>query len=62
MSVNNYIKIIRQGEKFEVTERDADTKGILCFNKIFDTLEEAIKASNKYQEEQEVEYGLDIRL
>lgn len=61
MSANNQIIIQKLGEKYSVSEIDVDCGGgYFITDDHFETLEEAIKAANKYMEENEVEYGLNI--
>lgn len=62
MSANNYISIRKKEDKFTAKELDADGGGVITNFGVFDTLEESIKVVNNYQMENEVEYGLDIRL
>jgi len=62
MSANNQLVIYKKGKKFVVGHLDLDCgwheKEMITTN----TLEEAIKEANKYMIENEVEYGLDIKL
>jgi len=64
MSANNQLVIYKEGKKFVVRHIDVDTGGEHWWEgkKEFDTLEEAIKAANKFQKKYEVEYGLAINL
>jgi len=63
MSANNQILIKRIGGKWRATDFDVDCGGgKLISDELFETLEEAINAANKYQEGCEVEYGLRIIL
>jgi len=62
VSSNNFISIQKIKDKYVVDDRDMEF-GSVAGIKIgeFDTLEEAIKEANKYQKENEVEYGLSIK-
>ena len=62
MSANNQLVIYKKGKKFIVGHRDLDCGWHQKEMIIKDTLEEAIKAANKYMEENEVEYGLSIKI
>lgn len=59
MSANNYLRIRKNkdGEYF-VSEEDADTGHTLYQLGKFLHSEEALEAAQKYQEENEVEYGI----
>lgn len=64
MSVNNYLLIRKTKKgKYNLTHRDADT-GHLNFGRWedFNTLEEAVKTAIKFEEENEVEYGIKFYL
>jgi hypothetical protein len=61
MSANNQLRIWNRGNEWCISEDDVDTgKGILLAVK--KSLEEAIKFANKYQEDNEIEYGLDVSI
>lgn len=61
MSANNELTITKRGEIYDVSEIDVDTgSGFLVMQCA--SLEEAIREANKYQEENEVEYGLNIKI
>ena len=67
MSANNFISILRKKttdkpDTFIVQELDADSGGLITDIGKFYDLENAVKSANKYQDENEVEYGLDIRV
>ena len=62
MSANNQLVIYKKGKKFIVGHSDLDCGWHQKEMFVEDTLEEAIKKSNEYMEENEVEYGLDIRI
>ena len=67
MSANNFLQIEKTEQpnaKYVLTERDADegTEFLGFGREEYETLEEAIKAANEYQKENEVEYGLQINL
>jgi hypothetical protein len=61
MSANNFVRIISRNGKYEIADVDADGCGAIKIGKA-DTLEESIRIANKYQDENEVEYGLDIKI
>lgn len=61
MSANNKILIVARNAKYEVREFDVDT-GNGFYIATCSSLEEAIRKANKYQEENPVEYGLDIKI
>lgn len=61
MSANNFIRIISRWGNYEITDVDVDGCGQTEIGKT-KTLEEAIRIANKYREENEVEYGLDIKI
>lgn len=62
MSADNYLKIYKTKDtSWQVEERS--TEGHLMTNLgEWADLESAIKAANEYQEENEVEYGLQIQV
>ena len=62
MSANNKLIIYKKGEKFIVGHFDMDCGWHEKEMIIKDTLEEAIKAANRFMEETEVEYGLSIKI
>ena len=63
MSANNSLVIIKTKKgKFLLRHRDLDCGWHKDKWPQFETLEEAVKAANKFQEEREVEYGLQILL
>lgn len=62
MSANNQLVIYKKGKKFVVGHLDLDYGWHEKEMIIKDTLEEAIKAANKFMKDNEVEYGLDIKL
>jgi len=62
MSANNLLTIYKKGNKFVIGHSDLDCGWIEKEMIITDTLEEAIKKANKYQEENMVEYGLKINI
>lgn len=62
MSANNKIKIYRRELEWCVYEVDAETGGIITTLGDWDDLESAIQCANDYMEENEVEYGLQIKL
>ena len=62
MSANNQLVIYKKEKKFVVGHLDLDCGWYQKEMFIEDTLEEAIKKANKYQEENEVEYGLQIKI
>lgn len=62
MSANNKIVIYKKEEKFVVGHLDLDCGWHEKEMFMTDTLEEAIKKANKFMKENEVEYGLDIRI
>ena len=62
MSANNQLIIYKKGNKFVVGHIDLDCGWHQKEMIVKDTLEEAIKAANKFQDENEVEYGLDVRI
>ena len=62
MSANNQLVIYKKGKQFVVGHLDLDAGWHEKEMIIKDTLEEAIRAANKYMEEEEVEYGLDVRI
>lgn len=61
MSANNKLKIIKGCNNFIVRNIDVDT-GYEYDVATTDTLEKAIKKANKWAEENECEYGLDIKI
>ena len=62
MSANNQLVIYKKGKKFVVGHLDLDCgwheKEMIVRN----TLEGAIKEANKFMEENEVEYGLNVKI
>ena len=62
MSANNQLVIYKKGKKFVVGHLDLDCGWNEKEMIIKDTLEEAIKAANEFMEDNEVEYGLNIKL
>ena len=62
MSANNYILIKKAKDKYIVKDKDMDIETTIEKVGEYKTLEEAIKAANKYQENNEVEYGLSIKV
>lgn len=65
MSSNNYLLIIKTPKgKYVVEERDVDTGSSYTFHDFGEqeTLEKCIEIANRYMEENEVEYGLEIKL
>ena len=62
MSANNQLIIYKKGNKFVVGHIDLDCGWHQKEMIVKDTLEEAIEAANKFQDENEVEYGLDVRI
>ena len=62
MSANNQLVVYKKGNKFIVGHLDLDCGWREKEMIIKDTLEEAIKAANKYIETEEVEYGLDVKI
>jgi hypothetical protein len=62
MSSNNFIKIHRSKHGFEVTHRDADTGSKIENIGRYKELEDAVKAANKFIDENEVEYGLRVHV
>lgn len=62
MSVNNQLVIYKKGIKFVVGHLDLDCGWHDKEMIVSDTLEEAIKEANKFQSENEVEYGLSIKI
>lgn len=66
MSANNQLKIYKSEKEMAwvIREIDVDTRQSYSSfkNQVFIDLEEAIKAANEYMKENEVEYGLDIKL
>ena len=63
MSANNQILIEYQNSKYFIIDKDIESnndEGYLVGNA--KTLEQAVKIANKYQEDNEVEYGLAIKL
>lgn len=61
MSANNQLVIYETDKKWVVGHWDMDCGWHQKEMIIKDTLEEAIKAANKWMSENECEYGLDIR-
>jgi len=61
MSANNYLRIRKNkdGEYF-VSEEDADTGNTLATVGKFLHPDDALEAAQKYQEENEVEYGIQF--
>jgi hypothetical protein len=62
MSANNLLVIGKVNEKFVLREFDVDCGPNKEAIAEFDTLEEAVRSANEYMSENEVEYGLDIRI
>jgi len=62
MSANNQLIIYKKKDKFVVGHLDLDCGWHQEEMIIKDTLEEAIKAANEFMVENEVEYGLNIRI
>lgn len=63
MSSNNELRIEKYKTGWMVSDNDADCSGgHFIQDESFQTLEDAIGAANKYQSENEVEYGLNIIL
>jgi len=63
MSANNELLIQKIGNKYSVSDIDIEVgEGFFISDNHFDTLEEAIKAAQKYQQENEVEYGLNFNM
>lgn len=64
MSANNQIRIRRDKKisGFRIEEVDYETGGVICEINKAETLEEAVKIANDYMLDEEVEYGLDIRV
>lgn len=62
MSANNELVIYKKGKKFIVGHMDLDCGWHEKEMIITNTLEEAIKGANKFMEENEVEYGLQIHI
>ena len=62
MSANNQLVIYKKKKKFIVGHFDLDCGWHQKEMIVKDTLEEAIKSANEYMKENEVEYGLDIKI
>ena len=63
MSANNQLLIEKIKGKFRVSDVDIEgSGGYFITDKLFNTLEEAIKAANEFQNTHEVEYGLEIKI
>ena len=61
MSANNALKIKKIGLVWEIRNIDVDSgEGFLVDEGI--DLEDAIRKANDYMREEEVEYGLDIKI
>lgn len=63
MSANNIvlIKEYKESPRFRVTDKCIESYGGFEIG-TSETLEEAVKIANKYQEEEIVEYGISIKL
>ena len=63
MSADNFLLIKKVKRGFELTHRDASSGGKLFGTwPIFKTLEEAVKAANKFSDKEEIEYGLEVKI
>ena len=62
MSANNQLVIYKKDKQFIVGHLDMDAGWHEKEMIVKDTLEEAIKAANEWMKENEVEYGLDVRI
>ena len=63
MSANNELLIEKYKNGFMVSDVDVEgCGGFFIQDEPFATLEEAIEAANEYMKNNEVEYGLDIRI
>ena len=62
MSANNQLVIYKKGDKFVVGHLDLDCGWNEKEMIVKETLEEAIKYANDFMEENEVEYGLSIKI
>lgn len=63
MSANNQLVIKKRGENWTVSDIDAETrKGFLISDMVYKNLKAAIRAANKYMADNEVEYGLDVKI
>lgn len=62
MSANNFLLITKEKDKYSLHHCDADCGPWGDKFPEFSTLEEAVKAANSFMQENEVEYGLDIRI
>ena len=62
MSANNQLVIYKKDKKFVVGHLDLDCGWHQKEMIIENTLEKAIKKANEWMSENEVEYGLDIRI
>ena len=62
MSANNYILILRKDDDYLVEDRDAETDGVHTVITCTKKLEDAIHMASLYRDENDVEYGLQIRL
>lgn len=62
MSANNQLVIYKRGKKFVVGHLDLDCGWHKKEMAVKDTLEEAINEANKFMKENEVEYGLNIKI
>lgn len=62
MSANNQLVIYKKGKKFVVGHLDLDCGWHEKEMIVKGTLEGAIKEANKFMEENEVEYGLNIKI
>lgn len=62
MSANNQLVIYKKGSQFIVGHLDMDVGWHEKEMIVKDTLEEAIRAANEWMSENEVEYGLDVRI
>lgn len=66
MSANNFILIeeVKKPTKtyYRIAMKDMDTSTTLGFSKCFPLLTDAIQEANKIMSQEEVEYGLQIKL
>ena len=61
MSANNQLTITKENGRFIIRNTDVDTKSSYLVGDA-ETLEEAVKKANHFMWEEEVEYGLRIKL
>lgn len=62
MSANNFIKIFQENLEWMVEECDAESGKMIQDLGGWADLESAFRCANDYMVEEEVEYGLDIKL